>query len=95
MKRLVSYFIIMNLLLQNLCAQSLQKKIAFTRQDSLRGSITPWRAWWNVLHYNINMDVNIEKKEISGYNQLTFEVVQPGKNKVMQIDRRSRWLLKR
>ncbi len=86
MKRLVSYFLVLNLVLQNLCAQPLQKKTAFTRQDSLRGGITPGRAWWNVLHYNINIDVNIEKKEISGYNQLTFDVAQPGKNKIMQID---------
>lgn len=86
MKRLVSYFIILNLVLQNTVAQPLQKKMAFTRQDTLRGSITPERAWWNVLHYNINIDVNIEKKEITGYNQLTFDVVQAGKNKVMQID---------
>lgn len=86
MKRLVSYFIFLNLVLQNTVAQPLQKKMAFTRQDTLRGSITPERAWWNVLHYNINIDVNIEKKEITGYNQLTFDVVQAGKNKVMQID---------
>lgn len=86
MKRLVSYFILLNLALQNSFAQPLQKKTAFTKQDTLRGSITPERAWWNVLHYNINIDVNIEKKEISGYNQLTFEVIQPGKDKVMQID---------
>ena len=86
MKRLVSYFILLILLFQNSFAQPLQKKTAFTKKDTLRGSITPERAWWNVLHYNINIDVNIEKKEISGYNQLTFEVVQPGKNKIMQID---------
>lgn len=86
MKRLVSYFILLNLVLQNSFAQPLQKKTAFTKQDTLRGSITPERAWWNVLHYNITIDVNIEKKEISGYNQLTFVVTKPGKNKVMQID---------
>lgn len=86
MKRLVSYFTIIILVWQNSVAQPLQKKKIFTRQDTLRGSITAQRAWWNVLHYNINIDVNIEKKEISGYNQLTFDVVQPGKNKVMQID---------
>jgi aminopeptidase N len=76
----------MNLVWQNSFAQPLQKKMAFTKQDTLRGSITPERTWWNVLHYNINIDVHIEKKEISGYNQLTFEVVEPGKNKIMQID---------
>ncbi len=56
MKRLVSYFILLNLVLQNSFAQPLQKKTAFTKQDTLRGSITPERAWWNVLHYNITIE---------------------------------------
>lgn len=68
------------------CAQPLNKKKEFTRQDTLRGSIGPGRAWWDVKSYNLSIKVDIEKKEISGSNQISFDVLQPGKNKEMQID---------
>ncbi|MBT0608874.1 M1 family metallopeptidase [Aequorivita echinoideorum] len=56
----------------------------FTRADTLRGSITPERAWWNVLHYNLSVEINPSEKNISGSNIISYEVLQP--NNVMQID---------
>ena len=56
----------------------------FTRQDSLRGSITPERVWWDLKHYNLEVKVNPEKKFISGINTMTYEVLEPGN--VLQID---------
>jgi len=29
----------------------------FTLADELRGSITPQRAWWDLQHYSIEVDV--------------------------------------
>ena len=40
-------------LLTKSMAQPLNKKKNFTRQDTLRGSITPERAWWDVSKYKI------------------------------------------
>jgi hypothetical protein len=41
----------------------------FTRQDTLRGSITPERAWWDVTRYNIDVKPDYKSKTISGNRQ--------------------------
>ena len=56
----------------------------FDRRDSLRGSITDERIWWDLLHYDIRVAVNIENKSISGDNKIRYKVLSP--NQVMQID---------
>ena len=33
-----------------------------TRQDTLRGSITPERSWWDLNYYHLDISVNPEKK---------------------------------
>jgi len=42
------------------------EKEKFTHADTLRGSITPERAWWNVLYYDIHVTPDYEKKFIKG-----------------------------
>jgi aminopeptidase N len=56
----------------------------FTRQDSLRGTITPERAWWDLKHYHLAVEVFPETKSITGSNRITFEVITAAKT--MQID---------
>ncbi len=67
-------------------AQPLNQKGKFTHQDTLRGSITPERAWWNVVSYDIYVAPDYETKTISGWNQIGFDIITEGKNKKMQID---------
>ncbi len=67
-------------------AQPLNQKGKFTSQDSLRGSITPERDWWNVVSYNIDVAPDYNTKTIKGWNQIRFDVNKDGKNKKMQID---------
>ncbi len=62
-------------------------KNQFTHQDTLRGSITPEREWWDLTYYHLNIDVNPGKKFISGMNTIQYKVLQP--NTVMQIDLQS------
>lgn len=57
---------------------------AYTRQDTLRGKITPERAWWNLTHYNLDFELDIENKYIKGSNTIQYTVLEP--KKVMQID---------
>ncbi|WP_308993025.1 M1 family metallopeptidase [Mariniflexile litorale] len=65
-------------------AQLLSEKNNFTRQDTLRGSITPERAWWDLTYYHLDIKVNPDKKYISGKNTIKYKVLE---NKlVMQID---------
>lgn len=58
----------------------------FSHADSLRGSITPERAWWNVLRYDITVKPDYESKTISGKNNIKFEIVNPNHPPVIQID---------
>ena len=68
------------------CGQPLNHKSRFTHDDTLRGSITPERAWWNVVSYNIQVTPDYNSKTIKGWNQLGFDVISDGKNRKMQID---------
>lgn len=56
----------------------------FTHQDTLRGSITPERAWWDLTFYDLKVDFDIEHKTIKGSNAITFNVLQA--SQTMQID---------
>ncbi len=56
----------------------------FTRQDSLRGSITPERAWWDLNYYSLDLRVNPEEKSLSGTNTIRYRVLEPATR--MQID---------
>ncbi|WP_242204310.1 M1 family metallopeptidase [Aestuariivivens insulae] len=62
----------------------LQEKNHFTRQDTLRGSITPERAWWDLTYYHLDIKVNPDQKHISGKNTIQYKVLEP--HTVMQID---------
>ena len=55
-----------------------------TRQETLRGSVTPEREWWDVLHYHLQVEFLPETKRLKGSNIITFKTLKPG-NK-MQID---------
>ncbi len=56
----------------------------FTEQDTLRGSITPERAWWDLSYYHLDIEVNPDKKFISGSNLVGYTVLE--EKKVLQID---------
>lgn len=78
MKYTLSFLIVLGLSLTSISAQN------FTKQDELRGSITPERAWWDLQHYNLAVEVFPSTKSIKGHNTITYKVV--GKGKTMQID---------
>jgi aminopeptidase N len=59
----------------------------FTRQDTLRGSITKERAWWDVTSYDLSVNINIPNNSIQGSNQVTFKTVEEGQ--IMQLDLQS------
>ena len=67
-------------------AQQAVKQKIFTHADTLRGSITPERAWWNVLRYDITVKPDYESKTITGRNSITYTAVKDNAGKMMQID---------
>lgn len=60
------------------------KKKGFTKQDTLRGSITPERSWWDLTYYHLDIKVNPDDKFISGKNTIQYRVLN--NQFVMQID---------
>jgi len=58
----------------------------FTHADTLRGSITPERAWWDVLRYDITVKPDYDSKTISGKNVITYNTVKTNAGRMLQID---------
>ena len=86
MKKQCSLIFISFIIFNSLNAQGLleKKKEIFTRQDSLRGSITKERAWWDVKKYHLDIKVNPADSTISGSNTIKYQVLQEYTS--MQID---------
>lgn len=57
---------------------------SITRQETLRGSVTPEREWWDVLHYHLQVEFLPETRRLRGSNTITFKTLKPGTK--MQID---------
>lgn len=84
---MIKYFTIICitlLLSNNLSAQLGTTKEVFTRQDTLRGSITKERAWWDVKFYHLDIKVNPKDSTISGSNTIKYTVLK--EYQIMQID---------
>ena len=62
----------------------MEDKLIPTRQDTLRGSITPEREWWDLTYYHLDIKVEPDKKYISGSNTVGYKVLKS--YKTMQID---------
>ncbi|TRZ41897.1 M1 family metallopeptidase [Robertkochia solimangrovi] len=58
----------------------------FTQADTLRGTITPERSWWDVMRYDVYVRPVFEKKYTSGFNEITYTVVEESHPDKMQID---------
>lgn len=60
-----------------------------SKKDTLKGSITKDRAWWDLMHYAIDITPDFKNKSIAGRNRITFRVIKENKNDFMQIDLQS------
>lgn len=56
----------------------------FTHQDSIRGSITPERSWWDLNEYVLKVKVNPDLRHIQGSNNISYTVLSEYQR--MQID---------
>ncbi|QJB37871.1 M1 family metallopeptidase [Chitinophaga oryzae] len=67
-----------------LTAGTVSAQQQFTQADTLRGSITKERAWWDVTSYDLHVQVHLEDSTFSGFNTIAYKVLKP--DTVMQID---------
>lgn len=58
----------------------------FSRQDTLKGSNTEFRDFWDVKKYDIVVKPSFDTKSVEGQNTITFEVTKERKNTTLQID---------
>ena len=64
-----SFLVVLTLLgIQQISAQ-------FTRRDSLQGGLRIERTSYDVKRYDLNITINPEQKSITGFNEITFDVV--------------------
>lgn len=68
----------------SLSAGVFAQKSVFTRQDTLRGSITAERAWWDLTYYHLSVKVNPQDSSFWGSNLIEYRVLE--ENQLMQID---------
>jgi aminopeptidase N len=63
---------------------SAQKQTIFTHADTLRGSITPERAWWDLTYYHLHVKPNAKDSTLTGSTLVRYKVLEP--NQTIQID---------
>jgi len=61
-----------------------QNRQNFTKQDTLRGSITPERIWWDLNQYDLSITIKPETKYLTGKNTIHYKVL--AKSNLIQID---------
>src|SRR5690348_6360867 len=76
MKKLFAIAGAVSLVLSGSTNVAAQQRRVFTHADSLRGSIGPARAWWDVSFYDLHVRVNPKDSSISGVNRITFRMLE-------------------
>jgi len=56
----------------------------FTRSDSLKGSITKERIWWDLQHYVLKVNIDPINQTINGSNTIQYKVIKP--SQILQLD---------
>ena len=72
------------LVLTPVCESFAQEETTARSPDQLRGEVTPERQWWDLLHYDLAVEVFPQTKSIEGSNQIKFRVI--AESSQMQID---------
>ena len=78
MKRTLTLFICL------FCIQTSLNAQKYKRQDTIRGSITSERSWWDLTYYDLEVSVDPKSKTIEGKNSIHYKVLKT--NNFMQID---------
>jgi aminopeptidase N len=66
------------------CSVIYAQQTLLTLDDSLRGAITPERAWWDLNFYHLDVTVKPETKSLFGKVEVRYTVLHP--SQILQID---------
>lgn len=81
-RRLFYFYISLPAVIFFTCANAQTAK--YTHADTLKGTISKARSWWDVLHYDLHTRFNIPDSSISGWNIISYKVLEP--YSIMQLD---------
>lgn len=77
-------FLLTLLLITGFSSGLLAQEALLTLDDTLRGTITPERAWWDLNFYHLDVTVKPETKSIEGEVEIRYTVLQP--SQILQVD---------
>jgi aminopeptidase N len=63
-----------------------EKDRVFTKQDTLKGSDTRFRNFWDVKKYDLSVEPDFATKSIKGSNIISFEITKDITNPTFQVD---------
>jgi aminopeptidase N len=66
------------------CGKIFAQTKVFTHADTLRGTITTERAWWDLTYYHLNVTPDASDSTVAGSTEIRYKVLKP--YQVMQID---------
>jgi len=66
--------------------QFFEKDKTFSKQDTLKGSNTQFRNFWDVKKYDLSVEPDFAAKSIKGNNKISFEILKDVTNPTFQID---------
>ena len=78
-------FFLLMLIYSSFFAQlDFESKVKFTKADTLRGTLSPFRTCYDVLSYDLDVKVDIDNKSISGSNTIKLKAIT--NFKTLQVD---------
>ena len=77
--------LVLMILLGSILSGFSQTKV-FTKEDTLIGSNSAYRSWWDVMHYDVSVKPDYVNKTISGNIVITYKVTEAASTPAMQID---------
>src|SRR5687768_4219438 len=81
-----SLYLFLLLIAFSLTSVAQEGKPVYTRQDSLAGSNTPGRSWWDAQRYDVVVNPDYATKSIKGRVTITYKVIADQHSDYMQID---------
>ena len=79
LKKIFSFCLILSPFLS-----SAQNQTKFTHADTLRGAITPERAWWDLTYYHLSVTPNAQDSTLKGSTVINYKVLEP--KQTIQVD---------
>lgn len=68
----------------SLLLPTLAQQRVLTKDDTLRGTVTPEREWWDLRYYHLNVKVDPGSKSLSGSVAVHYKVLKP--YQILQLD---------